>query len=368
MRDNSQLIVSAGNDKYPVIFSDHRRRLASILDNSAKMVVISNATVFALHGRRLLENILPRPGRVESVMIGDGERYKTQKTANLLYDHLFDIGLGREDAIVAFGGGVVGDVAGYVAGTFKRGVKLIQIPTTLLSMVDASVGGKTAVNHRLGKNLIGTFYQPLAVAVESQWLVTLGRREMIEGIAEILKAGFLSSKKLLQEAVAISPGQVGNNQIDLLPVIRKAIKFKAGVVSRDVYDRGGRAILNFGHTFGHAIEKAEGYRRYRHGEAVLAGMIGGLYLSHATGQVSKTVMQELLQYLKPFIKRLRPLKKVTNDYVSPIDVDKKNRSGRRVFVLLAGIGRPVVRVVGSQKKVIESIEFMKAYVNSRGEM
>jgi 3-dehydroquinate synthase len=330
-------------------------------------VVISNGTVFALHGQTFIKDFLPGHCPVTPLIIGDGEKYKTHRTVNMLYDHLFDIGLERQDAIIALGGGVVGDTAGFVAATYKRGVTLIQVPTTLLSMVDSSVGGKTGVNHRRGKNLIGAFYQPRAVIVNPAWLGTLGRREMTEGLAEIIKAGFLSSAKLLRESVAAAPVYSTRNKAKYISLIRSAILFKSRIVARDVHDLGVRAILNFGHTFGHAIEKAEGYRKYHHGEAVLAGMIGALYLSHVTGRLSRARMMEYLDYLRPFVADLRPLKRESSDYISPMSVDKKGRGGRRVFVLLDKIGCPVVRVVRSHSCLKESVEFMKTFVNNRGE-
>jgi 3-dehydroquinate synthase len=368
MREDDNMIIRAGAESYPVIFSDYRRQLAVYAGEASKIVVISNATVFALYGELFVKYFMPRRRHIIPLMIGDGENYKTQATVSKIYDHLLDIGVGRRDIVISFGGGIVGDVAGYAAATFKRGVNLIHVPTTLLAMVDSSIGGKTAVNHRLGKNLIGSFYQPRAVVINPEWLATLGSREMVEGLAEIIKAGFLSSRKLLKKASAVSPTYLPEETCELLPLIREAIRFKAGVVARDVREMNYRAILNFGHTFGHAIEKAEGYRKYRHGEAVMAGMAGALFLSHLTGHLSKTTLREYLGFLAPFTARLRPLKKSTGDYVIPIDVDKKNRDGQWVFVLLDKIGKPRIKIVRSRLKVIESINRMKAFVNNRGEM
>jgi 3-dehydroquinate synthase len=349
-----------------VVFSGFRGALNQQLSKTARVVIISNGTVFALHGQSLLKEILPANLQVESLMIGDGEKYKSKNTVNSLYDHLFDLGIDRSDTIIAFGGGVVGDTAGYVAATYKRGVNLVQVPTTLLSMVDSSVGGKTGINHRLGKNLIGAFYHPGGVLIHPAWLTTLGRREMIEGLAEIIKAGFLSSAAMLRTASGLDPEYSQVNSQDYLRLIRSAITFKAGVVAGDPYDKGRRAILNFGHTFGHAIEKAEGYRRYHHGEAVLAGMVGALHLSQKQGGLSKALLGEYLEYLIPLISHLKPLKKEVGDYISPMAVDKKNKGGKRIFVLLKRIGRPEVRAVGSMASIKESVEFMIDFVNNRG--
>ena len=368
MHKNSQIIVRAGVEHYPVIFSDYRRCLTKYVREASRIVIVSNATVYALHGAAFEKKFLPEQSHVIPIMIGDGERYKSQRTAGLLYDHYLDIGLDRGDVIIAFGGGVVGDVAGYTAATFMRGVDFIQVPTTLLAMVDSSIGGKTGINHRLGKNLIGVFYQPRAVVINPEWLVTLKQREIIGGLAEIIKAGFLSSEKFLKEAVATGTTYNSHDVAGVMSLIESAIKFKAGVVGKDVRDLGRRAILNFGHTFAHAIEKVEGYGSFRHGEAVLAGMAGALYLSYLTGHLSHADLSLYVEYLAPFLNQVPRLKKDASDYLSPLAVDKKSKQGRRVFVLLEGIGRPVVSVVGSQSKVLKSIEYMKELVNSRGKM
>jgi 3-dehydroquinate synthase len=368
MTNDSQILVKAGKDKYPVIFSNYRGNLDKVIGRPAKFVIISNPTVFALHGEKFIKDCLPRRSSIIPIMIGDGERYKNQKTANQLYEHFFDIGLGRRDLVISFGGGVVGDTAGFVAATFKRGVDLVQVPTTLLSMVDSSIGGKVGVNHRMGKNLIGAFYQPKAVIINIDWLSTLGAREMIEGLAEIIKTGFLSSNSLLKTAATTAPIYDPHKKHRLYDLIRRAIKFKAGIVSKDVNDHNVRAMLNLGHTFGHAIEKTEGFRRYRHGEAVLAGMAGAIYLSHTTGLLSWTSARQHLDYLKRFTYFLKPLKNDARDYLSPMFVDKKSNNGQLVFVLLRKIGDPVVNVVKSEQKIIEAINLMKSFVNNRGEI
>jgi 3-dehydroquinate synthase len=331
-------------------------------------VVVSNPTVFALHGERFIHDLLPHRDRTISLLMGDGERFKSQKTVNRLYDALFDLEFERGDVLVAFGGGVVGDTAGYVAATFKRGVRFIQSPTTLLAMADAAIGGKVGINHERGKNQIGAFFHPRAVIINADWLGTLGSREMVEGLAEIVKAGFLSSDKLLKTAAGLEPIYAISQRDDFLQVIREAITFKARIVSRDPYESGVRAVLNFGHTFAHAIETAEGYRRYRHGEALLAGMVAAIFLSHTAGRLGKRAMQGYLRILRPLAAYLKPLRKNAEAYLAPMPVDKKIVGGRLRFVLLEGIGRPVIREVRSMRRVREAVEFMQEYVNHRGEM
>jgi 3-dehydroquinate synthase len=368
MSDGGQILVRAGDAQYPVIFGDYRRRLAKYINPRKRVVIISNPTVYALHGPALVSNIIPGGCEIIPLIIGDGERYKNLRTVRLIYDHVLDIGVERGDVIVAFGGGVVMDTGGFAAATFKRGIGLIHIPTTLLAMVDAAIGGKVAVNHAQGKNLIGAFYQPLAVAIRPEWLATLGQREMTEGLAEMIKAGLLSSHTTLEQILECGHIDPISDYGRFEPAIKRAIQFKAEIVAKDTLDVARRQILNFGHTFAHAIEQVEGYRRYRHGEAVMAGMAGALYLSYATGHMSKRSMIQLTGYLKPFMNLLPRLDKSANDYLIPMSVDKKRKQRRAVFVLLKRIGRPVFSVIDSRAVIIESIEYMQDFVNNRGEM
>ena len=366
MPSAADIIVSAGDIRCPVIFSRYRRRLAGMIPRETMVAVISNPTIFALHGRRLMLEILPAGRKVVPIMMGDGERFKSQSTVNALYDHLLDIRFSRHDFLVVFGGGVVGDTAGYVAATYKRGVALVQCPTTLVAMVDAAIGGKVGINHSRGKNLIGAFHQPLTVMIDPQWLHTLNRREMVSGFGEILKVGFLASPQVLHQVARMDPSVMNPADQRLHGLIRQAITIKAGIVSDDPYDYGRRAILNFGHTFAHAIEAAEGYRRFCHGEAVLAGMVGALYLSHAMGKLSPLGLQACLDYLRGFMLFIPRLSKDAGAYIEPMQTDKKATSRRLRVVLLAGMGRPVISDVDSIRPLKTAVKRMMEFVNSRG--
>lgn len=366
MAESTMLRVTASGQTYPVMVLRPGERLDGFLGDAAKIVIVSNATVFALHGPEFIRSWLPSGREVIPVMMGDGERYKTRATVNRLYEHFFAVGLGRRDTVIALGGGVVGDTAGFAAATFKRGVGLIQAPTTLLSMVDSSIGGKVGVNHGRGKNLIGAFYQPRAVAVNPLWLATLGRREIVGGLAEIIKTGFISSRTFLRRTLVVDPLAAPPDVPVLFELVRQAMKFKVAVVKKDTHDNGRRMMLNFGHTFGHAIEQAEGHNRYRHGEAVLAGMAGAVYLSHAGGRMRKVVRDKALGYLEPYMRFAAPLKKPAEDYFHPMSVDKKSNNGNLTFVLLDDVGRPRVATVLSRAKILDAIERMKDFVNSRG--
>lgn len=362
------MIIKAGYDRYPVIFSDFRARLAEFVEPAGRAIVISNPKIFALYGKTLIERILPRGCQVLPIQIGDGEKFKTQATINRLYDHFIDLRVRRHETIIAFGGGIVGDTAGYAAATFMRGVGLIQVPTTLLSMVDSSIGGKVGINHRLGKNLIGAFSQPRAVVIDPRWLTTLDSRELLAGWAEIVKTGFLSSADFLKQLAAHNPFDMNRDSEFRHYVIQKSIAYKARLISRDPHDYGVRNLLNLGHTFAHAIEITEGAYRYRHGEAVLAGLVGALYLSRSMQLLSEKHLKEYLGYLSAYMAKLPPLRKNTTLYLQPIALDKKRRGSAIRFILLKKAGIPVIMNVESERKVLAEIESMQYFVNGKGKV
>ena len=356
------LKVAAGDCVYPVIFNKPAA-LSSLISRYWRIVIISNPTVYGLHGQAFTRKYLSDARDVVSLVIGDGEKYKNQKTINNIFDHLLDLRLGRKDLIIALGGGVVGDAAGFAAATYMRGIDFIQAPTTLLAMVDSAIGGKVGINHPRGKNLIGAFHQPQAVIIDSVWLNTLGQHYIIDGLAEIIKTGFLTSPDFLAKTIDILDRVKEVKTEDLLPLIREAVKFKADVVAQDHRDRNVRAILNLGHTFAHAIEKTEYYHRYRHGEAVLAGLCGMLSLSHACGHMTKAKCDNFVTLLAPALRHLKKLNHDIRDYLSPLTVDKKIEGGCVNFVLLKDIGRTVIRPVKSEKLVRKAFEFMIETVN-----
>ncbi|MFH1701531.1 MAG: 3-dehydroquinate synthase [Candidatus Zixiibacteriota bacterium] len=365
MTRKDDFVVRAGEIRYPVLFSPAIKRIAALVKNSAKIIIISNPNVFALHGKKFIDRFMQPTKECHNIIIGDGEKYKTIQTVNKLYDHFFDIGLSRKDTIIALGGGVVGDTAGFAAATFKRGVNLIQAPTSVLAMVDSSIGGKVGINHSLGKNLIGAFFQPGAVIVFPEWLLTLGQREIIGGFAEIIKTGFLSGRTFLKSLASFKALDMIKPDVNLIKLIKISMRFKASIVARDAHESDLRRILNFGHTFGHAIEKTEGFKRYRHGEAVLAGMIGALYLSHSAGHLNLKNMNEALDVIEPYVPHLKPLRNDIPAYLSPMRVDKKNENGKHIFVLLKDIGRPHITEINSKRKISEAIKFMCDFVNHR---
>ncbi|HYJ91584.1 MAG TPA: 3-dehydroquinate synthase [Pyrinomonadaceae bacterium] len=320
--------------------------------SAKKAVIVSNQTVFSLYGKRI-EASLRKSGKEVSVwLMRDGERYKNSHSLEHALKHFFENRLSRDDVVIALGGGVVGDLAGFAAAVYLRGIRFFQIPTTLLAMIDSSVGGKTGINTEFGKNLIGAFHQPAGVLIDVGVLRTLPRRELTAGFCEAVKHGALSGEKLFEETAAfltdfpVSKGfQVNDRSVSL---IADQVAFKASVVRQDETETTGRMdaksrkILNFGHTFGHALEKVTNYRRFRHGEAVGYGML-------VAGELSKNLdllSQDELKSLNDVLHRAGRLPSVAGidpeSIFEALKFDKKVSGGKLNWILLNGIGKPVI--------------------------
>jgi len=312
-------------------------QLPALLDAhnvGTRRFVVSSPVVWRLHGERLAQ----LTGSTEPILIPDGERFKNLQSVSRIYEALIRAGADRGSAIVAVGGGVIGDTAGFAAATFLRGIALAHVPTTLLAQVDSSIGGKVGVNHALGKNLIGAFHQPTVVAIDPLLLETLPRREFRSGLYEVVKYGVIASRELF-DRVARETKRIFAREPDvLLPAIVESCRIKARVVSADEREGGLRRILNFGHTVGHALEAATKYRRYRHGEAIALGMLAAADLSVARGALAERERQALAQ----LIAQLGPLPTAsdltTSDILEAIRRDKKIVNGRLHFVLAIEIG------------------------------
>jgi len=300
--------------------------------------VVSCPPVWRLHGKRLQAFT----GRRPPALIPDGERAKNLPTVARIYDALVKRRLDRSAAVLAFGGGVVGDIAGFAAATYLRGIRLVQVPTTLLAQVDSSVGGKVGVNLAAGKNLVGAFYPPALVACDPELLASLPRREFRSGVYEVVKYGIIRSRPLFERLSTHLDAIFEHDAALLEPLIAECCRIKADIVSEDERESGPRRALNFGHTVGHALEAVTRYRRFRHGEAIAYGMLAAAQISVARGVMSADDRAQL----RELIIHLGPLPAVTDlrikDALDAILLDKKVVGGKLHFVLATGIGGTAV--------------------------
>jgi 3-dehydroquinate synthase len=306
-------------------------------------VIVTNPTVAAFYLERLRHSLRPHYARVLTVELPDGEAHKDWTSLNRIFDALLRAECDRKTVLFALGGGVIGDITGFAASCYMRGVSFVQVPTTLLAQVDSSVGGKTAINHPLGKNMIGAFYQPVRVVADLATLSTLPQREVAAGLAEVIKYGPIADLELLDWIEAHLDSLVRRDPAALAHVVKRSCEIKAKVVGADERESGLRAILNFGHTFGHAIEAGLGYGTWLHGEAVGCGMVMAADLSARLGLIDQRFCQRLegivvragLPTTAPALGARR--------YLDLMRVDKKTEAGEIRFVVLEAPGRAVVR-------------------------
>ena len=332
------LEVSTGSRRYQIhIQHGLTARLGELVRNArvgSRTFIVSSPLVWKLHGRDL-SRALPSS---EPILVLDGERYKQLPTLVRIYDALVHAQADRGSAIVAIGGGVIGDMAGFAAASYLRGIGLVHVPTTLLAQVDSAIGGKVGVNHPLGKNLIGTFYQPGLVAVDPALLSTLPRREFRAGLYEVVKYGMTTSRELF-DRVSHNTKAIFNRDPDMLmAIIAESCAIKVRVVSEDEREAGPRRVLNFGHTAGHALETITRYRRFRHGEAIAYGMMVAAEVAVARGALSEAARQALRRVLV----ELGPLPPIadlsTKQMLEAMRLDKKIVNGTLHYVLATDIG------------------------------
>ncbi|MBT8091568.1 MAG: 3-dehydroquinate synthase [Gammaproteobacteria bacterium] len=335
MSVNHIIEVSLGQRSYPIVIG--RNLLDGHFDltdhvQGADCLVVSNDTVAPLYLERLLPSLEGR--QVAHFSIADGEAYKTMATVQRVIDELVRTGANRDTTVIALGGGVVGDISGFAAACYMRGVDFIQVPTTLLAQVDSSVGGKTGVNHEQGKNLIGAFHQPKAVLIDTDTLDTLPQRELHAGLAEVIKYGAICDRAFFDWLEANMTALLQREPEVLAFAIRRSCELKAEIVAEDEREQGRRAILNFGHTFGHAIERCQGYGEWLHGEAVAAGMILAARLSGIDDaeieRFRKLVIAAGLPVEPPAIPAAR--------WQEAMGMDKKVQGKMLRFVLLRSLG------------------------------
>jgi len=348
--------ISLGERSYSILIGE---RLISNpatwagLGKAACALIVTNVTIAPLYAAQLKSALEPSYQRVLLLSLPDGEGHKTFETLNLIFDQLLGEGADRKTVLFALGGGVIGDMTGFAAACYMRGVPFVQVATTLLAQVDSSVGGKTAINHPLGKNMIGAFYQPELVVCDLDTLQTLPARELSAGLAEVIKYGPIADMDFfawiedhLEDLLAKKPSALAR-------AVQRSCEIKASVVASDEREGGVRAILNFGHTFGHAVEVGLGFGVWLHGEAVGCGMVMAAHLSERLGLVDHAFVQRLTKLIARAGLPVKGPRLGAEVYLEHMRVDKKAQNGQIRFVLIDAPGRAVVK--GAEDAVVQSV-------------
>lgn len=341
---------------YPVFLADDLFLQEGWLEKvdfpSCRGAILTNDRVGELYAERVRQFFEKQGYFLGIVVVPDGEEYKNIKTVEEVYHKLLALDLDRKSFLLALGGGVITDLAGFVASTFLRGIAYYQIPTSLLAQVDSSIGGKTGVNLEEGKNLVGTFYQPSGVFIDLGFLDTLPAREYCEGLAEVAKAAFLEGETFVNFLLEHTSEILQRKKDVLEEIVARAILFKKGIVERDEKEENLRGILNYGHTIGHALERALGYGVLRHGEAVSMGMMGEALLGKKLGMSKERVVQVQRELLSKFGLPLSISQRVKlSEFFPALYKDKKKQAGRVRFVLLEDLGRPIAGVEVGEEEI-----------------
>ena len=310
---------------------------------ASRAAIVTNSTVGPLYAPALRHALLAHCSAVQVIELPDGEEHKDWTTLNRIFDGLLEAGSDRKTMVFALGGGVVGDMAGFAAACYMRGVPYVQVPTTLLAQVDSSVGGKTAINHPLGKNMIGVFNQPLRVIADIDTLDSLPDRELVAGLAEVIKYGPIADDEFLAWLESHLEALLGRDRAALTYAVRRSCEIKAEVVALDERESNIRAILNFGHTFGHAIETGLGYGRWLHGEAVGCGMVMATDLSHRLGLIGQAYATRVRKIIERAGLPVSAPALGVDRYLELMRLDKKAEAGEIRFVLIEAPGKACVR-------------------------
>ncbi|MGB2259736.1 MAG: 3-dehydroquinate synthase [Porticoccaceae bacterium] len=339
----TSVTVDLGDRSYPIQIGAGQLATANISQyvQGKKALIVTNTTIAPIYLQALKDQLQDK--QIDTVILEDGEQYKNLDNLNQIYSQLLQSHHDRKTTLIALGGGVVGDMTGFAAACYQRGVPFIQVPTTLLAQVDSSVGGKTAVNHSLGKNMIGAFYQPQAVIIDTDSLATLPDREFCAGMAEVIKYGLIADAEFFHWLEDNLSALLQRDSAALAYAIERSCINKAEIVSADETEQGVRAILNLGHTFGHSIETFQGYTDWLHGEAVAAGMVMAAQLSVAAGDMGAGELQRTEKLIEACGLPARPPVNMTSeDFLQLMVRDKKVLDGQLRLVLLKGIGHGFV--------------------------
>lgn len=340
------LRVELGERAYPIHIGERLLAEAALVRphlDLPRVAVVTNTTVAPLYLRQLSEALQAQDVEVISIVLEDGERYKDWATLNRIYDALLEQRCDRKTTIIALGGGVIGDLAGFAAATYMRGIPFIQVPTTLLAQVDSSIGGKTGINHPQGKNMIGAFYQPRLVLADTATLATLPPRELSAGLAEVIKHGLIRDEAFVGWLEQNMERLRACDSRALAHAVRRCCEIKAEVVAEDERETGVRALLNFGHTFGHAIESGLGYGAWLHGEAVAAGMVMAADLSCRMGYIAPADLDRITALLRHAGLPVAQPGLAAERLLELMAVDKKTEGGKLRFVLLDRVGAASIR-------------------------
>jgi len=355
-----QMTVELAERAYLIVQEDgllaHLGELLAPLQLAEHVVVITNDVVAPLYGSQV-EQELKRAGyRVDTIVLPDGEIHKNGHSLDRIYTYMLERACDRHTTIIALGGGVIGDIAGFAAATYMRGIPFIQIPTTLLAQVDSSVGGKTAINHPLGKNMIGAFYQPLKVIIDTSALNTLEKRHFCAGLAEVVKYGVIADAEFFTWIEDHLTALLRKEPAALSHAIMRCCSIKADIVARDETEQSVRALLNFGHTFGHAVEQLSGYGVVLHGEAVAIGMVVAARISAAIGLCTSADVTRLGNVLHHCgLPTTVPTQFSPEQYVAAMMRDKKVSSGKLRMVLNHGIGSSAVHDIDAPEQTFAAI-------------
>lgn len=336
-----ELRVELNEKGYPIYIGTGflgQKQLLITHISSKQVLIVTNTTIGPLYLDAVIENLTGF--QVETVILPDGEQYKNLEYLARIFDRLLEKKYSRNTTLIALGGGVIGDMGGFAAACYQRGIPFIQIPTTLLAQVDSSVGGKTGVNHPLGKNMIGAFYQPQCVIADIDVLDTLDERQLVSGIAEVIKYGLIRDLVFFEWLEKNIVKLLARDKEALAYVIERSCINKAEIVAEDEFESGVRAILNLGHTFGHAIETGMGYGKYLHGEAVAIGIGYAADLSRAMGWISRQDVERIITLLKSALLPVVPPEEINvEQFIDLMSVDKKNVDGKIRLILLEAIGK-----------------------------
>ncbi len=354
MKQNSLLNVELGARSYPIMIGSGLLGEDGLLDpyvQGRDVLIVTNDQLVSMY-LRPLEGMLSGC-RVRTLALPEGESAKTLDTLMLIFDALVEHRFGRDCVLIALGGGVIGDITGFAAATWQRGVDFIQVPTTLLAQVDSSVGGKTAVNHPGGKNLIGAFHQPLCVVSDMDTLNSLPDRELGAGLAEVAKYGLLGDAEFFVWLEAEYAGLLKRDKERLQHIVRRSCEIKAQIVAADEHERGQRALLNLGHTFGHAIERCAGYGEWLHGEAIAAGMCMAAEFSRRIGWMDEQSVERTRSLIAHLQLPIEPPPVAPAEFLAAMSLDKKVIAGQIRLVLMRGIGEAEVTADYSEHELVD---------------